>query len=292
MLISVIIPTFNRRDLLEQTLASVRSQAGTGCEVIVVDDGSTDGTLDFLAQQDFLTWFQQKNAGPSAARNLGAANANGDYLAFLDSDDLWFPWTLETYRRLIADSSAVFIAGKPFRFTDMKAVQEAQNAPLERNEFADYLDSGDAWRWWGCSSFVLRRDVFEAVGGFTSKRINAEDADLAMRLGAAGKFVQVTQPVTFAYREHEVSEMKNTGLNLKGVEHLLETQLAGRYPGGRARRREQWRIIARHLRPAALQALESRHRAFAWRIYRKTLPYHLLSGRWKFIFGFLLKAVS
>lgn len=291
-MISIIIPSYNRRDLLEEALESVRRNNLRDAEIIVVDDGSTDGTLDYLAQQEDLLWMQQENAGPSAARNLGASKAKGAYLAFLDSDDLWFPWTLETYQRVIADSRPAFIAGKPFRFSDPGTVGKVTAGTFETLSFADYLQSGNEWRWWGCSSFVISRDAFQTVGGFTSKRINAEDADLTLRLGTAGKFVQVTSPVTFAYREHEVSEMKNTSLNLKGIEHLLATQLAGGYPGGKERQNEQWRIVSRHLRPAALSALQGKQRALAWRIYRATFPYHLKSGRWKFILGFLAKAIS
>jgi glycosyltransferase involved in cell wall biosynthesis len=291
-MISIIIPSYNRRDLLEQTLDSVRRNPLVDTEILVVDDGSTDGTLDYLKAQTDLRWFQQANSGPSAARNLGASEAKGNYLAFLDSDDLWFPWTLDTYASVIGESSAAFIAGKPFRFSDLEETKAVKARPLQTNTFPDYLASGDEWRWWGCSSFVIRRDAFEAAKGFTGKRINAEDADMALRLGTACKFVQITSPATFAYREHEVSEMKNAALNLKGIEHVLQTQLAGGYPGGPGRRSEQWRIVSRHMRPAALASLQGDKRSLAWRIYRATLPYHLKTRRWKFVLGFLVKALS
>lgn len=292
MMISTIIPTFNRRDLLKATVDSIRMGDQRGLEIIVVDDGSSDGTIEYLEGQKDLHWFAQKNAGPAAARNLGAGKATGEYLAFLDSDDLWFPWSLATYQTVIEQSSAAFIAGKPKRFADPRELSGLEAARPEWQGFRDYLASGDQWRWWGCSSFVIRRDAFEEAGGFTGRRINAEDADLAMRLGTAGSFVQITGPSTFAYREHAVSEMKNSTLNVKGAVHLLETQLRGGYPGGEERRREQWRIIARHLRPVALSSLQQGQRPLAWRIYRATFPYHLRSGRWKFLLGFPLKALS
>jgi GT2 family glycosyltransferase len=291
-LISIIIPSYNRRDLTRQAIDSIRAGNKEDVEVIVVDDGSSDGTLEYLQQQPDIRPFSQENAGPSAARNYGASVAKGDYLAFLDSDDLWFPWTLQTYRTVIEQTEAAFIAGKPLRFAESAELQNLSPGELETLAFRDYLSAGDEWRWWGCSSFLIRREAFEKAGGFTNRRMNAEDADLAMRLGTAGPFVQITSPVTFAYREHAVSEMKNSTLNVKGAVHLLETQLAGGYPGGSERRREQWRIIARHLRPVALSCLQAGQRPLAWRIYRATLPYHLRSCRWKFLLGFPLKALS
>src|SRR5262245_53825606 len=94
---SVIIPTHNRLCLLQRALGSVRNQTFRDYEVIVVDDGSSDGTWNYLGSLvPFIKALRQENRGPGPARNLGATHATGSYLAFLDSDDLWFPWTLAT----------------------------------------------------------------------------------------------------------------------------------------------------------------------------------------------------
>jgi glycosyltransferase involved in cell wall biosynthesis len=101
-LFSVIIPAYNRAELIGRTIDSVLSAAGADLDVIVVDDGSTDTTLDVLAHYGRkIRVLQQENRGPGAARNLGLKAATGDYVAFLDSDDIWFPWTIETYSRVI-----------------------------------------------------------------------------------------------------------------------------------------------------------------------------------------------
>src|SRR5947209_16102964 len=98
MLFSVIVPTHNRRELLEVALDSVCRQTFTDYEVIVVDDGSTDATAEWLKTDGRkLRVLRQDRRGPSAARNAGAAEAAGEYIAFLDSDDFWFPWILENY---------------------------------------------------------------------------------------------------------------------------------------------------------------------------------------------------
>src|ERR1700751_565412 len=95
---SIIIPTFNRAGLLQQALESVAQQTFRDFETLVVDDGSTDVTPQVAASFG-ARLLRQENRGPGAARNLGIQHARGNYIAFLDSDDQWLPWTLETYHR-------------------------------------------------------------------------------------------------------------------------------------------------------------------------------------------------
>src|SRR5512139_3270181 len=89
--ISVIIPTFNRLNLLKETVNSVRNQIFRDFEIIVVNDGSTDGTGEWLRNQTDLRVIEQGNLGIATSRNNGAAAARGPWLAFLDHDDLWAP---------------------------------------------------------------------------------------------------------------------------------------------------------------------------------------------------------
>src|SRR5687767_8482749 len=98
---STIIPVHNRAALVAEALDSVLKQEFTDQEIIVVDDGSTDDTPEVLASYgtDVTVIRKTKNEGPGSARNLGVEHASGDYIAFLDSDDIWFPWTLSTYHR-------------------------------------------------------------------------------------------------------------------------------------------------------------------------------------------------
>src|ERR1700722_10238448 len=161
-LLSVIIPTYNRRELLRQTLDSVLTLDASDAQIIVADDGSTGGTMEMLAaMKDRVFIVQPPNSGPGPARNRGAAAAKGDYLAFLDSDDLWFPWTVAAYQRAIEEHGRpAFIAGKPFQFKEVSELSNAKPGELKTETFADYFASGDEWRWWGASSFVIRRDAF------------------------------------------------------------------------------------------------------------------------------------
>src|SRR5687767_548324 len=94
--ISVVLPTFNREEFLTEAFESIAAQTFADWELIVVDDGSTDGTSALVGQlarrvAQPVTYLYQPNRGPGAARNLGIQRARGQYLAFLDSDDLWLP---------------------------------------------------------------------------------------------------------------------------------------------------------------------------------------------------------
>jgi glycosyltransferase involved in cell wall biosynthesis len=120
----------------------------------------------FNIQNPTFNILHQENSGPGAARNLGASVARGEYLAFLDSDDLWFPWTLETYLEVIEkENRPGFIAGCPFLFERKEQVDAVGNEKLQTTRFADYLQSGEERRWWGVSSFVEKNTLYEKVGG-------------------------------------------------------------------------------------------------------------------------------
>lgn len=293
MIFSVVIPTYNRLALLRRTIESVLSQRFADYEVIVVDDGSTDGTTAYLKSLGGrVRVLEQANRGPGAARNLGVKSASGTYIAFLDSDDVWFPWSLETYASLIAQhGSPAFVAGKPFRFQREELLASVVCETASSVRFADYFASGDEWRWWGVSSFVIRADVLRAAGGFAESNMNGEDADLALKLGEAGGFVQATSPFTFGYLEHGGNVTGDISKTLEGVWHKIRAEQRGEYPGGEVRARERWRILTRHLRPVTLECVRQGNRNEAWKLYRAAFRWHVALGRWKYLAGFLSKAL-
>jgi glycosyltransferase involved in cell wall biosynthesis len=291
-LFSVVIPTYNRAGMLAEALDSVWAQRRDDYEVVVVDDGSTDDTAALLnANTARLSWYRQDHRGPAAARNLGAHHARGEYLAFLDSDDLWFPWTLDAYAEAIASySKPALVLGAAVNFRDRAELETVQQAPLHALHFADYFSSEDEWRCWGAGFAVVRRDAFDAAGGFAEQLVNGEDADLVMRLGAAPGFVQVLAPATFGYRTHANSAMADVDQTLRGAWHLLRTENAHGYPGGEERAAARRRILGRHLRSLMLAAAGSGRHAEAWRMYRATFMWHVGLRRWRFLFAFPLMA--
>ncbi|HWN97238.1 MAG TPA: glycosyltransferase family A protein [Methylomirabilota bacterium] len=287
---SVIIPAFNRATLIRETLDSVLGQDFKDFEVIVVDDGSTDGTAEIARNYSNVIVVTQANAGPGEARNVGVKHARGEYLAFLDSDDVWFPWTLTTYHRVIREhGSLAFMAGKPIVFKGLVPFG-VSSAPIQTASFPDYLSSGDEWRWFSVSSFVIRRDAILAVGGFVSapisKQISGEDTDLTLRLGTSPSFVQVLSPVTFAYREHETNLVKDFAKRLAAANYVIKQEAAGRYPGGAGRRFERYRVLSRHFRPVALGCLHSGHVTDGWCLYRDLFWWNWQLRKFRFLAAF------
>jgi len=111
---SIVIPTYNRADSVTHTLESCFSQSFSDFEIVVVDDGSSDNTVDVLGQIDDprLKVCTQENAGPAAARNTGMDNASGDYIAFLDSDDVWYPEFLASADQMLAENPDQVLYGQ------------------------------------------------------------------------------------------------------------------------------------------------------------------------------------
>jgi glycosyltransferase involved in cell wall biosynthesis len=291
-LFSIIVPTFNRAALLRSTLESVFAQQVEEFELIVVDDGSTDGTVNYLQSLGKgVQFLQQANRGAGPARNFGARCAQGRYLAFLDSDDLWFPWTLQVYREVIERYDfPAFIAGKPRIFSGELDLNTVPFAAPRARRFADYFSSGDDLRWWGASSLVLRRDAFNDVGGFTEEWVNDEDNDLTLRMGVAAGFVQITAPATFAYREHAAGVSKDHKRLLAGTWARVRTEREGRYPGGSARAAERRRIITRHIRPVTFACIRLGLIREGWRLYWATFAWHASLSRVKYLIAFPLYA--
>jgi glycosyltransferase involved in cell wall biosynthesis len=296
-LFSVIIPVHNRATLVGKTLDSVFAQSLTDFEVIVVDDGSTDGGYEMLQEHyaGRLTLLRQANQGPGMARNLGARAAKGTYLAFLDSDDLWFPWTLATYRAAIdAHGGPAFLAAKSKWFRDERELEGVADGSMTVDAYPDFLASSPRGLFFGASWFVVKREAFERVGGFTDRWINAEDHDLGLRLGTASGFVLIESPVTLGFRRHEGTAWSNSKRTNEGTRSLVEQELAGRYPGGAARRWQRRRLIAKHTRTHSVAAALAGEKALAWWLYRRTFGWNLRQGRLRYLLAvplLLLKPV-
>lgn len=283
---SIVMPAFNREHLISKSLDSIIAQQFTDFEIIVIDDGSADSTCDVVRKYENVTLIEQSNNGPGAARNRGVELCRGNYIAFLDSDDLWFPWTLRRYAEVIHHyNSPAFVTGKPMRFASEDSLQSAHDQPTVCQVFADFFSSGERWLWYGVSSFVIRHDAFVAVGGFANGCINGEDAEMAMKLGNAGGFVHVASPAMFGYRDHGENVTLDTQKSLQGMELLLEGERQGRFPGGRERAKERALTISRHVRPCAVECAKRGDTVEAFRLYFAVLAEALRRFRWRFILG-------
>ncbi len=294
LLFTVVIPVHNREQLIGATLDSVLAQQETDFEVVVVDDGSTDATLRVLqAYASRVKIVSQHNAGPGAARNRGAAEAAGTYLAFLDSDDFWFPWTMAVIRTVIEQSASVsLVTSHPFEFVNPEELAGIMEEALRFEQFDDFLASSSEFRFAGSGTMVVDRQAFLRAGGFTSRMRAAEDLDLVLRLGAEPGYVFVASPPLIAYRRHGESLVANLDQVLDGIEYLVAQERAGRYPGGRARRAQRQVALARFARSASVAALRGGKLRRGLKLYRRTMAWNLSLGRTKYLAGFPFLAAA
>lgn len=285
MRISVIIPTYNRARLLGEALESVLRQEEPAFEILVVDDGSTDETDELLRKHgDRVRVLRQENRGPAAARNLGIEQARGDYIAFLDSDDVWFPWTLAVYRSAIERHrlpSLVEFAHVEFDTAD--GVPALARSEVREEASRDYLSSTRGGLW--PSGTVIRAEALRSVGGFIGHSFNAEDCDLWMRLGEKPGFVHVLTPPAFAYRRHPDSAVGSLQNSYKGIIAMIEREHQGGYPGGDERKADRLRILTTHTRPLSVACARRGLSREAWDIYGRTLRWNLKLGRFRYLFA-------
>lgn len=200
--ISVIIPTYNRQDLLLLAIDSVRTQSFTDFEVVVVDDGSHDGTrpaVDGIADPR-LRYVYQENRGLGAARNTGIECARGEYVAFLDSDDLFLPQCLAHHLQTLEGTADVGLAAGGWLVVDERGQALAARRPWKNAHRLDILAALRALNVVPSGVVVRRRWLIE-IGGFADMR-RAEDADLWLRLAQRGCRMVWTQQLVCAYRIH------------------------------------------------------------------------------------------
>ena len=287
MLFSVVIPTHNRAGLLAETLETVFAQEERDFEILVVDDGSTDETPAVLKRYaGRIEVLRQENRGPAAARNLGIERARGQYVAFLDSDDRWFPWTLALYREAIErNGSPAMIAGThvDFRGGDLPTMPARTSA--EMRVFADYLATASDPLWLGTCGVAIRTDALRAVGGFTGHAFNAEDSDLWLRLGTQPGFVHIASPPVFAYRRHEGSAVGSLRKSFMGTMTMVVREKSGGYPGSGTRRMERAEILTRHTRPLSVACARGGLTREAIAIYFRTLWWNVRLLRMRYIFA-------
>lgn len=286
---SVVIPVYNRENLIQGALDSVFEQTIDDYEVIVVDDGSTDGTLAALAAyRDRIQLIEQPNKGPGVARNTGVEAAKGEYVAFLDSDDRWFPWTLSTYQDAInRHGFPSFLSASEVYFHGDN-LPTAETEPLQTTEFNDFLQAAGRGRYISSSSIAVKRRAFERVGGFATANMNAEDHDLAFRLGTEHGFVQIEAPALVARRRHDSQVTEDTLKTWRGLSYLLDQEASGAYPGGPERRSQRRYLLCQHVRGASLSLVRTGHEQKALDLYRRTLSWQLSFGRFRYVAGFPL----
>jgi glycosyltransferase involved in cell wall biosynthesis len=220
--ISVIVPAYNAARTIMKTIESVQQQTFPDFELIVINDGSTDRTLELLrtVKDPRIKIFSYENGGVSVARNRGIAHATGDFLAFIDTDDLWTSDKLELQLAALKQRPEAGVAYSWTSFMDDQggAFHGAKSVFYEGNVYAklligNFLDSG--------SNPLIRRQAIESVGVFDPKLTHGEDWELYLRLAARWPFVVVPLPQIF-YRQTSGSAMSKIEVMERDALSIIE----------------------------------------------------------------------
>ena len=214
MYISVIVPVFNGELTIQETINSILNQTFENIEVIISNDGSTDSTLEIVSNisDSRIKILSYPNAGVSASRNRGISQAKGEYISFMDADDLWTPDKLELQWQALQDNPQAAVA---YSWTDYidessKFLKSGRRIKVNGDAFSkllvtNFLENG--------SNPLISKKALEKVGGFDELLPVAEDKDMWLRLAANYEFVCVEKP-QILYR----SSMNSLSSNLKNME--------------------------------------------------------------------------
>ena len=225
--VSVIIPTYNRKNLLKRALNSVSSQTYVPHEIIVVDDGSSDGTKDWVSERfPYVRYIYQDNSGVSSARNAGIKEAKGSWIAFLDSDDEWMPDKLEKQERAINDSKEAWLChtNEVWVRNSVRVNQMKKHQKYGGYVFENCLDICRI----SPSSVLIKKEVFEMVGLFDESLKVCEDYDLWLRITSVLPIIFLDQPLIIKYGGHadQISRVDNgiEQYRIKSLEKILRSE--------------------------------------------------------------------
>ena len=193
--ISVIIPAYNAEHTIEETIKSVLEQTFPDFEIIVIDDGSSDRTLNVVREivDPRIKCFSYTNGGSSVARNRGISHATGEFIAFLDADDLWTPDKLELQLEALQKNpeAGVAYSWTYFLYEDEHRSYADTSNLYEDNVYAElliknFLHNG--------SNPLIRRQAIDTIGLFKASLIFCEDWDFYIRLASIYPFVLIQKP--------------------------------------------------------------------------------------------------
>lgn len=207
--VSVVMPVYNAAKYLKESIDSALAQVDVAVQVVAVDDGSSDNSLEILASYgDRVTALSQKNAGPAAARNAALAQAIHPWVAFLDADDLWEPTKLKIQLESAAATNAVVVYTNSVNFGDVERVGDLR-LPPDRMPAGDVFEALLMDNFITMSSVMVKRQALADVGGFDAAFRGTEDWNLWLRLAAeSAVFTPVPEPLV-KYRWMSTSLSKN-----------------------------------------------------------------------------------
>ena len=224
MNISVVIPSYNRKEFLKRSIDSAINQTKKPLEIIVVDDGSTDGTEAMIkSDYDFVKFIKQKNKGVSAARNIGIKVSIGEWICFLDSDDEWKKDKLE--KQIIAVNSnpgyKFFHSNEIWIKNGLRINQKKKHKKYGGDIFDKCLDMCRI----SPSSVMVDKTVFDEVGNFNEDLVVCEDYELWLRICDKYRVFFIDEPLIIKHGGHQgqlsysIESIENH--RIKALEYLI-----------------------------------------------------------------------
>ncbi|WP_172962322.1 glycosyltransferase family 2 protein [Hydrocarboniclastica marina] len=251
-LISVIMPAYNAEATLEDSARSVLNQTFDDLELIIVDDGSKDGTADLCqrleAEDNRVIHLRCQNGGVSRARNAGIDKAKGGHLAFLDADDLYAPSKLEKQLNRLEDSGADIVTTGIRRFVvehgERKWLGESYPPDLGSAAYQTLLLDMDTTKYVIFNTVLARREVFENGLRYDPSLKTGEDWDIWIRAALNNSFATVNEPL-FYYRKHANSATAGYGnwMTLNSHLRILEKNVSETVTGASLRKRREGKYL-------------------------------------------------
>jgi glycosyltransferase involved in cell wall biosynthesis len=211
-LVSVVIPVYGGEAFVDATIRSVLAQTYRPTEIIAVDDGSPDGSAAILRSFPQVNYRHQRNLGVAAARNHGVRVATGDFLAFVDQDDLWLPRKIDVQMQLLeAHPSAGGVLTEQIRFLEPGMAVPAWVRP---GTLGLPLRAPDL------SALLLRRSVFDEVGAFDESLIQTSDSDWFFRAKDRGVRIEWAPDVLVHRRVHTSNNSRFSALSTSEIRRV------------------------------------------------------------------------
>jgi len=222
--ISVVIPSYNRKEFLKRSIDSAINQTKKPFEIIVVDDGSTDGTESMIkSDYDFVKFIKQKNKGVSAARNIGIEVSIGEWICFLDSDDEWKKDKLEKQINAMKSNPGYkfFHSNEIWIKNGIRINQKKKHKKYGGDIFDKCLDMCRI----SPSSVMINKTVFDEVGNFNEDLVVCEDYELWLRICDKYRVFFIDEPLIIKYGGHQgqlsysIESIENH--RIKALEYLI-----------------------------------------------------------------------
>ncbi len=218
-LVSVIMPVYNGEKYLEEAIHSVLCQSYPNIELIIVDDGSSDGTHQvikkFTKQYTNIYYIYQVNQGPASARNTGICHSQGEIISFLDADDVWATNKLACQLTYLHDNPDVEVVLGLTQFIQSLKISYSEDSSLI-SDTKYFLNLGSA---------IFKKSVFTKIGLLDVNLIYSEDIDFFNRIREASILILKHQDIVLKYRQHLSNMTKNQSINNLNILKVMKSSL-------------------------------------------------------------------